>query len=525
MDILVKSKYLVFPINTLGSHKHVSFLDGGHEVYGLNMRLDNLAPNYYAYIDVSRFMGKKLTLSVEHDMEISLREAECMDIPNLYHEPLRPQVHFTAKNGWINDPNGLIYINGEYHMFYQYNPADVMWENMHWGHAKSRDLVHWEELDIALFPDDNGAKFSGSAITDDNNILGLQKGENKTAIVYYTATKPFSQRMLVSTDNFKTLTEYMDRPAVPFLGHEERDPKVVFCEELDCYIMALYIKDSDYAMFKSNDLVNWERFFDYTLPGENEFPDILKFKDNSGITRYILTSNTDHYIVTSVKDGQFHIDEELKPLFWCSDNHAPLSFWGVPDGRCIRAIWVCYCSFLYSENFYGQLMVLEYTMEEKNGKCYLAANPVKEMESLYSVSSVHNDIMLTSTPWRIKLEDKPYVFKLKGAVKPDTVVKMKFFGRVITFDFTKNEIIFEWRYTRRCPITVVGNELDVTVLVDRGGFDIFADGGKSCMYCIGEKSIPDRNIPYIELYTDSGEYLIDKLEMYALDSIWENGKE
>ena len=388
-------------------------------------------------------------------------------------------MHFTAKNGWINDPNGLIYSNGEYHMFYQYNPCDVMWGNMHWGHAVSTDLVHWKERDIALFPDENGACFSGCAITDDRNLLGLNTDGHKAGIVYYTATAPFRQRMLVSTDNFRTLKSYMDKPAVPYLGHEERDPKVVFCEELDCYIMALYIKDSDYAMFKSTDLVNWERFFEYTLAGENEFPDILKFKDRSGKTRYILTSNTDHYVVASVADGSFRIDEDVKPLFYCSENHSPLSFFGVPGDRCIRAIWVCYCSFLYSERFYGQLIALEYTMEQIGEKCYLAANLTPELESLCSRVSEHRDIHISgASTEKFDLEDKPYIFKLRGKMSEDAVVNVRFFGRVLTFDFAKNEISFDWRTRRSCPITVVGDSLDVTILVDRGGFEIFSDGGK-----------------------------------------------
>lgn len=522
MKITVKTKYLVFPINTLGSAKRVRFTENGREVYGLNMRLDNIAPNYDAYIDVSRFMGKTLELEITEPMELHFRESDTMDIPDLYNEPLRPQVHFTAKNGWINDPNGLIYLDGEYHMFYQYNPCDVMWENMHWGHAVSRDLVHWEERDIALFPDENGACFSGCAITDEKNLLGLSEDGRKTAIVYYTATAPFRQRMLVSTDSLKSLKSYMDKPAVPYLGHEERDPKVVFCEELDCYIMALYIKDSDYAMFKSSDLVNWKRFFEYTLEGENEFPDILKFKDSHGKTRYILTSNTDHYIVTSVKDGQFCIDEGLKPLFYCSDNHSPLSFFGIPDGRCLRAIWTCYCSFLYSERFYGQLTVLEYTMEENDEKCYLAANLPREMETLYSEPSEYTDIKVSQTPVTVPLSDKPYIFKLNGKIAKDTVLKFKFFGRILTFDFTKNEIQFDWRTRRSCPVTVLGDMLDVTILVDRGGFEIFSDGGKSCMYCIGQNAIPDRNLPYVELFTTAGECRIDSIRMYALDSILKN---
>jgi len=524
MDITVKTKYLVFPINTLGSLKRVSFNDSTREVYALNMKLDSFAPNFYAYVDVSRFMGKKLTVEVNPFMELSFRESDTMDIPGLYSEPLRPQVHFTAKSGWINDPNGLIYQNGEYHMFYQYNPCDIMWGNMHWGHAVSSDLMIWKELDIALFPDETGSKFSGSAITDENNILGLQNGDTKTGIIYYTATNPFSQWMAVSTDNFKTVRKYKNEAVIPFLGAKERDPKVVFCEELDCYIMALYIKDSDYAMFRSKDLVNWERFFEYRIEGEREFPDILKFKAGSGETKYILTSNTDHYIVASVKNGNFTVDEDVKPLFYCSDNHAPLSFYGIPDGRCIRAIWVCYCSFLYSERFYGQLLALEYTMDEVDGKCYLAANLPREFETLYSDTAEHKNITVSDAPITISLEDKPYIFSLKGSLAKNGKLYFKFFGRRLTVDFSHNEIVFDWRTVRRCPITVTGDSLDITVLVDRGGFEIFSDGGKSCMYCIGEKSIPDRNLPFMELSVSGGKYILGSLTVHQLNSIWENEK-
>lgn len=523
MEITVKTKYLVFPINKLGSHKRVSFKLKGREVYALNMRLDSIHPDFFAYVDLSRFMGMTLTVETDPETKVNPRQTDTMDIPNLYNEPLRPQVHFTAKNGWLNDPNGLIYLDGEYHMFFQYNPCDVMWENMHWGHAVSRDLVHWKELDIALFPDEKGACFSGCAITDDRNLLGLNKGESKAAVVYYTATAPFRQLMLVSTDGMRTLTSYTDKPAVPFLGHEERDPKVVFCEELDCYIMALYIKDSDYAMFKSRDLVNWERFFEYTLEGENEFPDILKFKDVSGKTRYVLTSNTDHYVVASVENGQFKIDEDIKPLFYCSSNHSPLSFWGVPDGRCIRAIWVCYCSFLYPENFYGQLLALEYTLEEIDGKHYLAANPVREMERLYSSSVMFENVSVGIEHTEYPLEDKPNLIRLKGRRFTEGVMKIKFFGREIRFDFGENRVSFDWwdpKYPRYCPITVAGDSLDVTFLIDRGGFEIFSDGGKSCLYSIGNKAIPDRNVPVLELYSDGGEFELDSLELHSLESIW-----
>lgn len=519
MKITVKTKYLAFPINKHGSLKSVCFAENEQTVYKLQMKLDMIEPNYIAYIDVSRFKGKELTLTVNPEMEIRFRETDEMDLPNLYREPLRPQVHYTAKNGWINDPNGLICLNGIYHMFYQYNPADVMWQNMHWGHAVSCDLVHWEEQDIALFPNENGNVFSGCAITDERNLLGFQAGENLTGILYYTATKPFSQRMAVSTDGFQTITDC--GVAIPFLGNEERDPKVVFCEELDCYIMALYRKNDDYMMFRSQDLVHWTHFFDYKLEGENEFPDILKFRDNRGKTRYILTSNTDHYVVASVENGQFRIDEGLKPLFYCSDNHSPMSFWGIPDGRCIRAIWTCYCSFLYSENFYGQMTLLEYTMEESDGKCYLAANPIRELDSLICETVSRENLSVSENPTCISVADKPCKIRLRGKTATNTVLFLNFFGRDLVFDFGKNEIRFDWRTPRVCPITVTGHALDVTVLIDRGGFEIFADGGKSCMYCIGEKAIPDRNLPFVSLRTEKGSYVVDCLTVQSLDSIWE----
>ena len=121
------------------------FSKGEKTVYELMMNLDNKNPDFSAYIDVSRFIGEELELAVKPEMEISYRESDDMDIDGLYNEQLRSQIHFTTKNGWINDPNGLIYLDGTYHMFYQHNPCSVEWGNMHWGHATSSDLVHWEE--------------------------------------------------------------------------------------------------------------------------------------------------------------------------------------------------------------------------------------------------------------------------------------------------------------------------------------------------------------------------------------------
>ena len=173
MKLEIKNKYLIFPVNTLSTKKALTFKINGETVYELNIKLDNGNPNFYAYIDVSRFIGQTMDIFVAPEMKLEFREADEMNIENLYCEPMRPQVHFTTKNGWINDPNGLVYIDGVYHMFYQYNPTEPNWDNMHWGHAVSSDLIHWEEKDVALFPDERGVMFSGSAVMDYKNILNL----------------------------------------------------------------------------------------------------------------------------------------------------------------------------------------------------------------------------------------------------------------------------------------------------------------------------------------------------------------
>lgn len=154
MTITVTNDYLVFPVYTYATDKKLVFRYEGEAVYQLNIKLDNATPDFYAYIDVSRFKGKDMELSVMPEMEILFRETDEMDICNLYRESIRPQAHFTAKNGFSGNPENLVYSDGMYHLYYRYNPAGKEAENLHLGHATSKDLIHWQEEKISLFPDE-----------------------------------------------------------------------------------------------------------------------------------------------------------------------------------------------------------------------------------------------------------------------------------------------------------------------------------------------------------------------------------
>ena len=201
----------------------VHFLIGKDTLTYSVIRIADKEPEYWVFKDVSAYKGKKLILTFT-DKVAGLDKIYQSDRfageDSVYKENNRPQVHFTSRRGWKNDPNGLVYHDGEYHLFYQHNPFEIHWENMHWGHAVSKDLLHWTELNDALYPDTLGTMFSGSAVIDKNNTSGW--GKNAMVAFYTAAAKKMTQNVAYSTDKGRTFTKYQGNP---ILG-PDRDPKV-----------------------------------------------------------------------------------------------------------------------------------------------------------------------------------------------------------------------------------------------------------------------------------------------------------
>src|SRR4051794_2615251 len=158
-----------------------------------------------------------------------------------YQEPFRPQFHYTPAKNWMNDPNGLVYYEGEYHLFYQYNPFGSQWGHMSWGHAVSRDLVHWRELPVAIPEQGDEAVFSGSAVVDHENTSGFGSPDNPAMVAIYTAAKPGnqSQALAYSTDKGRTWTRYAGNPVLDIGSSEFRDPKVFWYAPERKWVMAV----------------------------------------------------------------------------------------------------------------------------------------------------------------------------------------------------------------------------------------------------------------------------------------------
>lgn len=229
-----------------------------------------------------------------------------------------PKVHFAAKYGWINDPNGLIYHDGIYEIYFQYNPFGTQWGNMTWGHARTVDFLEYEELTPVLHPDENGTMFSGCGIINERGLLGLPKD---ALLLFYTAAggtnpesagKAFTIRMAYSVDGGNTYVKFGE-PVLESLAAENRDPKVFWHEESSAYILVLWLEDEDFAIFRSADLEKFTLSQRLTLKGGFECPDLFRLSvQGSEESKWVFWAADGSYYVGEFDGYKFTQTQERK---------------------------------------------------------------------------------------------------------------------------------------------------------------------------------------------------------------------
>lgn len=331
----------------------------------------------------------------------------------------RPNFHFTPETGWMNDPNGMFYLDGTYHLFFQHNPNDNVWGNMHWGHATSKDLVSWEEQPIALKPDKNGTIFSGSAVYDRNNTSGLGTESNPPVVAIFTyhdveaerqGRKDFqTQAIAYSLDQGKTFKKYEGNPVLPNPGIRDfRDPKVVWYEEADKWIMSLAVEDH-ISFYSSPNLIDWEHESDFgqNLGGHGgvwECPDLFKMKvDGSNEEKWVLLvsinpggpngGSATQYFVGEFDGTTFTPDESIVNMgeehnYWLDfgkDNYAGVTWANVPqsDGRTLFIGWMSnweYANEVPTDPWRSTSTVARVLKLKKDGDQYrVFSQPVEEL--------------------------------------------------------------------------------------------------------------------------------------------------
>ena len=295
-EMPIEHRYLHLPVRTGAVKKQMKLSVDGRTIREFEIELAEKEPEFWVFVDLDGFRGKTLRIEVEppgtdsHALDAIKQADDIPDSQHVYHEANRPQFHFTSRRGWLNDPNGLVWQAGVYHLFYQHNPFGWSWGNMHWGHAESTDLVHWQERPTALYPRQFGDWcFSGSAVVDAHNTGGFQTGSQPPIVVAFTSTGR-GECIAFSNDRGKTWQEYEGNPVVKHAG---RDPKLVWHEPSRRWIMAVYDEAGGrqgIAFHTSPDLKQWT--FGSKIDGFFECPDLFElagrwrtWKDTLGAAR------------------------------------------------------------------------------------------------------------------------------------------------------------------------------------------------------------------------------------------------
>ncbi len=326
---------------------------------------------------------------------------------------MRPVVHFTPQGGWLNDPNGLVYADGVYHLFYQHNPYDVCWGPMHWGHATSTNLIEWTHHPIALAPDPLGMIFSGSAVTDEHDTAGFGAGAIVAAFTYRLGDRE-TQALASSTNGGSTFAKFDGNPVLvgPDGEQDFRDPKVIrFGGARGHWVMLLAVR-SQVWIYTSHDLRTW-------VPTDTvgsacadlgvwETPELFELVADDGTAHWVLTIGTSHGAPAGGSGvrallGRFdgrrftHDGDE----FWVdhgSDFYAPQSWNGAPDDRRIWIGWMSnwlFAADAVETSWRGQMSVPRELSLQSAGTTYrLKQTPVPELAGTWSEAYIESLVAL-----------------------------------------------------------------------------------------------------------------------------------
>jgi sucrose-6-phosphate hydrolase SacC (GH32 family) len=323
----------------------------------------------------------------------------------IFTEEFRPRVHFTPQQNWMNDPNGLLYYKGKYHLFYQHNPSGILWGNMSWGHAESSDLFTWEHLPVAIACTDTTGMFSGSAVVDHTNSSGFGSLENPPMVAIYTVhfndESNQSQHIAYSLDEGVTWVKYADNPVLDLGMKDFRDPKVTWESSTQTWLMTV-AKPQEFkiAFFRSKDLKNWSHLSDFgplgAVSGIWECPDLFPLPTPSGETKWVLIVSLNPGGITGGSGTQFFIgdwdgthftsdQDAIKWIDYGRDNYAGVTFNDAPDNRRIFLGWMCnwdYASKLPSPIWRTSMTTpRELALQEVNGQLLLTTHPIAELRA------------------------------------------------------------------------------------------------------------------------------------------------
>ncbi len=468
-----------------------------------------------------------------------------------FNEPYRPQFHFTPAANWMNDPNGMVYYDGEYHLFYQNHPEGNVWGPMHWGHAISTDLVHWEHMPVALAPDSLGTIFSGSAVMDLENTSGLGTDEAPAMVAIFTyhdaagaeaGREDFqTQGIAYSTDKGRTWTKYEGNPVLKNPGIRDfRDPKVAWVEtapQQGEWIMTLAVKDK-ISFYSSPNLLDWTFKSDFNpdwaaYGGVWECPDLFTLTTEEGEEKWILFvsinpggpngGSATQYFIGDFDGGNFNVESsEIKWLDYGTDNYAGVTWSNIPDsdGRRLFIGWMSnwnYANIVPTE-IWRSAMTLPRSLHliNKDNEFLVASKPVVELEKIRSSSESFSDTHIALTGELVELELQPEEgdFSVEFSNAAGEKLLITKVGEQLTLDRSISGETDFWNgfgKVHHAPISSAKAD-KVHIFLDKSSIEVFINDGETVMTDI---IFPTK--PYTDLKL-AGFGQTNTL--YYLESIW-----
>lgn len=505
------TKYLILPIQESCNEGKVKLDTGNPADVAMDVRLAVDSVEYYVPFKLPQG-AKEATVTIGRVAANAIcwdniQLADTFDTANTDY--YRPVYHHTPLYGWMNDPNGLVYKDGEYHLYFQYNPYGSRWGNMHWGHSVSKDLVHWEHLDPAIARDTLGQIFSGSVVVDANNSAGYGKD---ALVAFYTSASDEHgqiQCMAYSTDNGRTYTKYEKNPILtPFDGLRDfRDPKVFWYEPAQKWYM-IVSADKNMRFYSSADLKQWEYLSQFgegygVQPNQFECPDFVQLpvdgnKDNM---KWVMIVNINpgclfggsatEYFVGTFDGKEFKCDNDKSVTKWLDfgkDHYATVCFSNTGD-RVIAVPWMSNWQYAnitpIRQNRGANALPRELSLYSKGGEVYMAANVVKEVEALRKETR--------------KVDN----FSLKGEQTISDVVAAEECAFEVEVDVTPGK-------SQTVGFDLVNDKGEKTkIYLDMKSGRIVMDRSESGLVAFGEKSEPHFKENHDRRKTESVNYVND----------------
>lgn len=525
----------------------------------INIRLAREKVDYYVPLDLSAYQEKSVSVDVTGMPSSSLcwKEIKLSDtFDSSNRETYRPVYHHTPVYGWMNDPNGMFYKDGVYHLYFQYNPYGSMWGNMTWGHSTSTDLTHWTYEGTAIVPDAWGAIFSGSCVVDKDNTAGFGKG---AVVAFYTSAKstPWgdiqSQSMAYSLDNGKTFIKYEHNPILTSTERDFRDPKVFWYAPGKHWVMMLAV-GQEMQIYSSGNLKEWKKESSFgAMQGAHggvwECPDLVEVAvEGSKEKKWVLICNLNpggpfggsaaQYFVGSF-DGKKFVNEsptQTKWLDWGKDNYATVTWSNAPAGRCIALGWMS--NWQYANNVpttqyrSANTLARDLTLYRVGGELYLKSKPSPEIKKAraeekkiptfevkgnYEVASLLAD---NKGAYEIEM-----TIENKGTSKIDfSLMNEKGEKVAMYYDVVRKQFVMDRSasgivgFSRDFPAVTVApvrntDQIHLRLFIDRSSVEAFGEEGE---YVMTNLVFPAEPYNRMVFSSDKGSYIVKSMNVYRL---------